>query len=332
MRAKEIDIIRTIVILFLVLFHAFSPFTGGWAAIWPEHYWWEDIYKWIGKFCYAGMLETFVAISGYVFFLAESRRITSQPLGRLVKSKLRRLIVPALVWGVAYWLLFVGGSVGTGVWRIANGIGHLWFLPMLFWCFLLEKTVVMRFSVRLWVLGLIAVLPYPALPFCFNNALYYLFFFHLGGLLYRVRDRFIAHSSVSNAFYLLSLAVPLLIMDVVLHDSVDLPSMPFVQKRVMIFMFTSIRFIYASAIVLVYFIVGIRLREGRHYAVFHFIAGCSFGIYLLQEFIIRILYYKTDFLHDYAPVLPLYGFVAGFLFSLLIVALARKTEWGRRIF
>ncbi len=278
------------------------------------------------------MLETFVAISGYVFYLAETKRKEPQSAAALVKSKFQRLVVPALLWGVAYWLLFSGGNLASGLWRVVNGIGHLWFLPMLFWCFLLEKFVVLKYDVQLWILAIIAVLPYPALPFSFNSSLYYLFFFHVGAMLFKHREQLISRANRTNMFYLLALALPLLIINVELQHSIDLPSMSFWPKRAIICLLTSLRFVYSLAIVLAYFIIGIKLRDTRIYSAFRFIAECSFGIYLLQEFIIRFFYYHTTFFHSCEPLLPLLGFMSGFLISLIIVAIVRKTRFGRHFF
>lgn len=332
MRAREIDIIRTLVIVALVLYHALAPFTGGWTPLYAGEGVCESLYFWLGQLAYAGMLETFVAISGYVFKLAESRRAEPQPALGLVKSKISRLIIPAILWGVAYRLLFIGGPVLPGLWRIANGIGHLWFLPMLFWCFMLERFVVSRFKAPLWALAIIAVLPYPALPFSFNSSMYYLFFFHLGSLLYQRREKLIRQAGFSRVLYLLAFALPLMVINIELQQSIDLASVPFWPKRALIALFTSMRLLYSFAIVAVYFIVGIKLRHTRNYVAFRFIAECSFGIYLLQEFVIRFFYYHTDFFHGYGRLLPMVGFILGFMVSLIAVAALRKTALGRRIF
>lgn len=333
MRAKEIDVIRTLVIIALVMFHAMAPYCGGWAPMSAGNAALDWVYKWLGHLSYAGMLETFVAISGYVYCLAESRRREPQTVPALVTAKLKRLIVPALIWGAAYWLIFRGGGVLSGLWSVANGIGHLWFLPMLFWCFLLEKAVVLRFKVPLWVLAIVAVVPYPALPISFNNALFYLFFFHLGFKLYGARDAFLRMAKWSNMCYLLAVALPLLILATELRGSVNLPAMGLIEKRAMICLFTSLRLIYSTAIVLAYFIVGFRLMDGRAYRAFKFIAACSFGIYLLQEFIIRYFYYYTDSVfHAYPSIMPWVGFVLGFALSMAVVAIVRLSKFGRNIF
>lgn len=62
---NEISFIRPILIVMLVMYHAFAPWTGAWS----EPTWFVPCraYWWWGKLNYSFMLETFVLISGYVF-------------------------------------------------------------------------------------------------------------------------------------------------------------------------------------------------------------------------------------------------------------------------
>lgn len=61
----NVAVIRPILIVLLVFYHAFAPYSGAWEPIegFPEipAYWWLD---WLS---YAFMLEMFVFVSGYVF-------------------------------------------------------------------------------------------------------------------------------------------------------------------------------------------------------------------------------------------------------------------------
>ena len=61
----EVVIIRLFLIVLLVLYHSFAPFSGGWNPIgnYPD----VRAYWWLAKLSYAFMLEMFVLVSGYVF-------------------------------------------------------------------------------------------------------------------------------------------------------------------------------------------------------------------------------------------------------------------------
>lgn len=330
MRAKEIDVIRTIVIFMLVLYHSFAPFTGGWDSMDLDVGVFGIVYKWIGHIAYAGMLETFVAISGYVYAISEQTRVHT--IKTLVSAKFSRLIVPALIWGCLYWLLFSKEDLLTGSWHIINGIGHLWFLQMLFCCFLLEKGIVERFNIPLWVITLIAIIPYPAMPFHFNNALYYLLFFQIGRIIRLNYKCFFLRVKPIHSLYLIVLANIVLVLKIEIEDNIDLSSMGYLAKRFPLVVLNLLRIIYSVAIVFVYFILGYAIRNKVNYKIVSFIAVCSFGIYLLQEFIIRFLYYKTPTYVVAGVFTPWLGFLFGLVISLSIVYLSRKTKLGRCLF
>lgn len=64
-RLTNVIIIRPILIVLLVFYHAFAIYSGAWDPIegYPE----VPVYWWLDKLSYAFMLEMFVFISGYVF-------------------------------------------------------------------------------------------------------------------------------------------------------------------------------------------------------------------------------------------------------------------------
>ena len=103
-RLKEIDIIRTFVIILLVLYHALAPYCGGWDM--PSYAQPNEGFYWGGKLAYSGMLETFVLISGYVFAFSLQKKVISFRL--LLAGKLKRLFVPCMCWGIIMTLIFFG--------------------------------------------------------------------------------------------------------------------------------------------------------------------------------------------------------------------------------
>lgn len=330
MRAREIDIIRSFVIVAVVLFHSMAPFTGGWKTLHLSSCVITDIYKWIGNIAYAGMLETFVALSGYVYAISSIKH--QHTFKSLALSKFRRLIVPALIWGIAYWSLFSNTNIVVGVWSIVNGIGHLWFLPMLFWCFLLEKAIVERFNISLVVLAIIAVLPWPLAPFYFSTALYYVFFFHLGYVMYTKRQSIVKVANPKSIVFLIGMSAPLFLINMIVQEHIDLPSLDFWQKRGAILLMQSLRWSYSLLIVIAYILWGYLCRNTKYYHIFDFIAASSFGVYLVQEFILKLLYYKTDMLDIFGYYLPIAGFIITVIFSFIFVPLAKKMSIDKYLF
>lgn len=180
----EVDYLRVILIFALVGYHAFAPFCGAWKPI-------SDVqipeYWWIGKLLYSFMLEAFVFVSGYVFGFQVQRKGTQKLSLRVVlHSKFKRLLLPSIVFSTIYLLVLGiedGESVAHVCYSIIVGRGHMWFLPMLFWCFIyvaiIEK---FRFRTRRVLIAVCActLLSYLPLPLRINSSFYYFPFFYAG--------------------------------------------------------------------------------------------------------------------------------------------------------
>lgn len=155
-RLDEVTLIRPVLIVLLVFYHAFAIYSGAWAPIegFPE----VPVYWWLDKLSYAFMLEMFVFISGYVFgFQVRTKGNMKLQAKALFWSKFKRLMIPCIVFSLLYILLFgkIAQPVQITLYSLLNGVGHMWFLPMLFWCFvgiwLIEK---LRMKPR-WILSLL---------------------------------------------------------------------------------------------------------------------------------------------------------------------------------
>jgi surface polysaccharide O-acyltransferase-like enzyme len=135
-------------------------------------------------------LQAFVFVSGYLFGLMAKRNI-EMGWGKFVMKKFRRIYLPSLIGSALYLLFFLKGKGWAGdVYAIASGCGHLWFLPMLFWNYLLMKLVARRVDRRpmLWLLLSLAVS--ATVPPLFNvlnmgMALKYFPFFVMGYVGYK---------------------------------------------------------------------------------------------------------------------------------------------------
>ena len=340
LRLKEIDIIRALVIVALVANHSFAPYTGAWPTL-PVG---SDSagYHWFGKLLYSGMLETFVCISGYVFALGMQNKNIS--LGSIALSKTRRLLIPCLVWGIIYLLTVFPLNAFTqasSYWRIVNGIGHLWFLPMLFWCFILEYLVNKCFThsrLLYVVLGIAAILPYPAMPFYFNNSLYFLFFFHCGYTLFHNKEKFIrlfCHP-IRAAFLLLGYVALFTAGTLFLENANPADAPTLIHKAVILTEMHAVRFLYSSIAVILYFIIGYSLSgriSTKLYNATRFVAVNSFGIYLLQEIVLRILYYRSNLLAAIGggqKIAPWIGFLVAFCVSLALSWLLSKNKYTKK--
>jgi fucose 4-O-acetylase-like acetyltransferase len=194
----EVDYIRVILIFTLVGFHAFAPFCGAWPPISDTQI---PTYWWVGKFYYSFMLEAFVFISGYVFgFQVRQKGAQLLSMNAIVRSKLKRLLLPSIVFSIIYLLIFGlkdGESIAQACYSIIDGRGHMWFLPMLFWCFI-YIAFVEKFDFRTRTVVIAAFtcsfLSFLPLPFRMGSALYYFPFFYVG---YAIRHKELKISNIA---------------------------------------------------------------------------------------------------------------------------------------
>lgn len=337
-RLCEIDIIRSLVTLVLVAFHSFAPFTGSWVM--PiQHDVDSSSYFWLAKFLYSGMLETFVFISGYVFALGDLKY--HYDIHVLLRSKIQRLYVPCLFFGFIFLLLFRGLDTALkqdSIMAIISGVAHLWFLPMLLWCFFLEKIWLKFFGLhKWWILLLVAVLPYPTLPLRLNSSLYYLFFFHAGYLIFNYRDivkQYLARKIIYIPFLIICYLVMFYMLSLVQMTFSLTDLMAAYEKAVNAFVCVVSRLLYSSLAVILYYIIGILLAgyvSLKFMNIFNKIAISSFGIYIFQEMILRLLYYKTSFCSITGLFFPWIGFGIAFLLSLLITNIFIKIPFFKKI-
>lgn len=188
-KLKNIELLRPFIVLLIVVNHCFAVYSGVWTSPWETA---PDIpaYKWIQRVAICCTLQLFTFISGYIYAY-QSTKGKKNSFWQLVKKKLQRLILPCVVFGLIYYFIkvpFAQLSVSSFIHNMNNGMGHLWFLPMLFWCFiftfLLEKlNQIIKLNPWFVLTGLfiISVLS----PFCpnvigLNNALRYWVYFYFG--------------------------------------------------------------------------------------------------------------------------------------------------------
>lgn len=101
---NEVSLMRPILIVLLVSYHAFCPFDGNWEAF--ADFEQIAVYKWLDRGVFAFMLESFVFISGYIWSYQRNELGRKENLRQLVQKKLNRLIVPSIVFSVLYLMIF----------------------------------------------------------------------------------------------------------------------------------------------------------------------------------------------------------------------------------
>lgn len=328
-RYKEIDMIRCMLIIVLVVFHALCPYTS-WGL--TDGLSSSNLYIWMDKFLYQGMLETFVCISGYLYFASLDNRKSGKQ--NFLYRKITRLYIPALLWGIVYSISFTEEFKIT---EIINGIGHLWFLPMLFCIFFLEELGIARFSSKylLLYLFLFAIIPYPTLPLHLNNSIYYLLFFHYGQWIYRHKYTFM--TSVFEKIKIKHILILFLFVQVLLYiqlrTSAPYDGQPIIEKSLVIFFQKLLSIPMATAMMIIYWKIACNLiniiDQIKYLKTF---STLSFGIYIVQEFVLRILYYHTDLPCYLGLASPWCFSIITLLFSFLLSKLINDSKYLRFIF
>ena len=188
-RLSDVTLIRNILIILLVFYHAFAIYSGAWAPIkgFPE----IRVYWWLDKLSYAFMLELFVFISGYVFgYQVRIKGEKKLQAKELFWGKFKRLIIPSMVFSLLYILLLkdIQQPIYKTTYDLLNGVGHMWFLPMLFWCFvgvwIIEK-IHLRPKWAIPILVLASLCSFLPLPLRMGTAMYYMVFFYVGYVIQR---------------------------------------------------------------------------------------------------------------------------------------------------
>lgn len=309
----ELVLLRIVVIVLLVLYHSFCIYIKAWER--PLGFIDIKAYSIICFSCKILLLETFVFMSGFIFGHQLERGIITN-LQQLVIGKLRRLWLPSVIFSVAYILLFSPPITFIKfVYRSIGATGHMWFLPMLFWCFIISygiSRIRINDKAILCILFLLTLMPYFQLPFQIGRTFQYIYYFYFGIVLVRYRT-YLSQITVRPIYIFMLLLL------------------------VLIFLFVnSYKVCAVIAITLgVFLLYLLMLRISKtfkiSYAMDRFSNMC-FGIYLFQQFFLQLLYYHTSLPEMVGPYfLPWIGFIIAMSLSIICTYLLQNTKIGKSI-
>lgn len=340
----NVAIIRPILIVLLVFYHSFVIFQGGWgtAGKFPN----VEIYWWLDKLSYAFMLETFVFISGYVFGYQVGLKGESKLNAKnLIFNKFKRLIIPSMFFSFLYivFLLDINQPIHKTLYEIVEGVGHMWFLPMLFWCFIcvwaIEK-LKLKTSFVLILLILSSACSFVQLPLQINATMYYMLFFYIGYILQRKNINLEKYYTCRNAIIFIALFLvlfPLLTLfreypNMVVNKMV-ITNNQFITKIATHLLSNIARIIYSSIGLFMLLVLIGMFEKNRTVPLPKWIVdigGLCMGVYLFQQFILQGIYFHTNIpclLSCYW--LPWIGFILALLGSLFLSYIFRLTKIGR---
>lgn len=337
----EISLVRPILILLLVLYHAFAPYTNSWKAF--DGFEENQIYWWIGKFAYSFMLPMFTFISGYVWAFQRETLNRKDGLFSLCKKKFIRLYIPSLVFSIIYLLLYKLSPPKVSsiccvdyVLFIFNGVGHMWFLPMLFWCFILCQLILMipkRF--RVIIILLLALFNVVSLPLQMKQSCFYLIFFYSGYEFWVLSEKIRRYVSMQYVCFAWILFVLLFIVLINIQEYYMeyFSNIHGILKLFGLAIVNFCRIGYSSLGVLAMYLTAVLYTSNRPLPQYIIgIGALCFGVYLYQQFILQYLYYHTGLPALIGnEMLPWIGFVLTLLCSILLSYITRKTKLGRKL-
>ena len=141
----DVVLIRLLLIGLLIIYHAFAIYTNSWQVPY-DNFNSIAIYNWLGMLTHNSQLETMVFISGLLLGYQAMQRTEALNFRFCVLKKIKRLLLPCFLFGIVYYVLFydLSASPISIIYRILNGCGHLWFLPMIFWCFVFTFIIIIK--------------------------------------------------------------------------------------------------------------------------------------------------------------------------------------------
>lgn len=334
---SDVVVIRPFAILLLVVMHSFTMYGGGWEL--PVECHPVETYWWVAKATYSFMLEIFVFVSGYLFAYQLTERGKAAPsLGQIVRSKLRRLILPSVVFSAIYVVLFTPFeelSFGT-LYKILCGAGHMWFLPMLFWCFI-GGWMLLRWRAgngpKFTLLVILALLSSVSLPLQLDKTCYYLLFFYGGCVVRQHSPSLIARFSNPRSIALIAAVfVVLFVAGTLAIEALSSVSAEnyFVRKGIGSACRALMLPYAATGIAVTYFAVNYRL-EHRPLPYWLTVANkYCFAVYICHQFLLKALYYRTPLPGTTGTLLlPFAGFVLALTGSILLALYLNRTRVGR---
>lgn len=338
---EEVCLIRLILIILLVLYHSFAPFSGSWRPLDGQQAI-EPIYRWVAIISYSFMLETFTFISGYVFGYQISRKGTSSLTYRGIGlNKFRRLIIPSLVFSLIYILILKPEMLSTplkSTMELISGVGHMWYLPMLFWCFIaivfIEKSNLRPKTTIILLVGL-ALLSFMPSPLRIGSAMYYMLFFFAGYAIQLFSFNTLKIATPKWIITALSIYVIALLLSkssIALYIS-ELNGGGYLSKALSLIIERFGQLLYAlpgvAMVYLISYYIIYKKKIRLNIRLINLSTYC-FGIYLFQQFILQWIYYHTEAANIISIIyLPWIAFLFTLILSLLLTKLTLSTRAGR---
>lgn len=332
-KLQNVVILRSFAIMAVVLYHCYCP----WLTAWN----WADTparpyYSFIMEVMLVGRMPLFVFVSGYLFSHLYIDRGKYHKFTSFIGNKFKRLLVPMLLFSGLMAVCLQRNYVEM---IIGDNCYHLWFLKMLFWCFIV-CWVIARFVRVVWIECLVLLLsaalmfmPFPELLGLSYFSKY--FFFFIGGYMFyehRCRMRFIYSKLIGGGIALAYVFLCIVCYvqyrsstagtysDIIHTDRIVALSRYFIRPLSVLLSF----------ILVDWFLV----RRTRLITFFDSLNKLSYGIYLFHMLFIQLIskYFLTQakgVFDSHYIVMPIVLFVTIFSLSAFLTYQLQSTSWGK---
>lgn len=337
-RIVEMDFLRNLSLLLLVVDHCFAIYSGIWSNPTESSI---GLYYWIGRFSCSFMLPLWVFISGYLW--GHQLKMKKTPsLKSIISKKGKRLLVPAIVLSVLYSLVmgeFNDGISARGLLLLLSGKGHLWFLPMLFWVFvfsyLFNRLSFLSEGKKMILCAILSIFCWNLPSLGIGSACYYLFFFETGVYAFNHGNEILNCLRKRNNFWGCVIAFALLfVVTTKLTDMLHTLPTDTILNRSVSQSLLHLNLLPCSVLgIAICFVIAFSIDYSeRTIAFLGEIAACSFGIYLVHHYILEWMYFHSPYLHVVnAYIAPILSFILVSGMSFLIVRYLRQFKIGRLV-
>ncbi|MDR1200150.1 MAG: acyltransferase [Tannerellaceae bacterium] len=336
-RLDDVAILRTIAIIAVVLYHVYWAFyfstneTFRLATVGLSSFYETFFHTWFGA-----RMPLFIFISGYLYSYLFNKRGKYASTTAFIKKKCMHLLIPYFIFTTLMVLCFQDFQVSN----FFGGYRHLWFILMMFWCFvfirLFYKIKNMAVQILVFILFLFGYGYVPMMLTCFGLDTFLKSFcwFWLGYIVWYNREKiqFFFRTAWILLFFFIWFAC-CYYMEFISSSNwfgQDL-------TRDVCLIISRIAFVF-----FIYSIVNKALMKGwiKIHPWIEEMNRYSYGIYIFHHWIIRLTVYQpfrgTNFhqtiyhyIVDHPIIAPILFFFIFFLLSLFITRSLLKTSIGR---
>ena len=305
---RELDYLKTIGILLVVIGHCTSIYTGGWVFTSPVN---SPIYGLIASYVYTFHVPMLVFVSGAIYYYCRINKGKYSSLKGLIINKFKRLIVPFLFIGILYAIpikYIIGMTEGNIINNIKSFIlglntGHLWYLLMLFDIFIIfylyEKFILNKKYSIILNLILFSILyissGFFTNIFQINRAIQYSIFFYLGYEFFRSKDKLTLKLKNLKTKYILIIIPILVVISLVLILVSKMKLSNIILSKLFSLINVVIAIVCITICYLIVYLINNRMKntiiKSNIDKLIDIIGRYSFNIYLLHEPIIFIVLY-----------------------------------------